>query len=178
MPHTRILARLLPVGILLLFAACGAAISAQDPMPEPLPPRAPENAVRCEQTLEQSAPSVVRPRVGGYVSVNRHLLDVPPGVLRRPTRFQMVQPQADYVLVQVTHEEAVDPGAYLRLSATHCASPPDADDLMIVYWNPETEEWEPAGEPLQLLTPEGRDSEEPAALVRVRHLSSYALVAP
>lgn len=178
MPHTRILPRTLVVCALVFSAACAAGVTAQDPLPEPIPPRPPENAVRCDQTLQQSAPVVIRPEIGGYASVNRHLLDVPSGVLSSAIRFQMIQPEAEYVLVQVTHQEAVDPGTYLKLSATHCSSPPERDDLVIMYWNPETEDWEPAGEALRLLTPEGERSEEPAAVVRVRHLSNYALALP
>lgn len=134
----------------------------------PVPPP-PVGAVMCPASVTRSKPGWFGP-IGGYLPLDRHLLDVPPGVLQQSVRFVLREPAADYVVIEVLPDNQQFQGRVVRLtvSAVRCDEPPSGP-LKLLRWNPRTEQWDPVVS--QKLLNEG----EAAVTAELDHLSKYAL---
>lgn len=183
----------LPLALVALFAACDP----EPPQPEtpqtgvaqaegagavvpqeagPLPP-APDGAVVCKQAADKS-PVVEVGAHGGYVSVGRHLLSIPPRAVSGRVPFQIDQPEAPYVVVRLgPHGQKFSRSTYLILSTAGCEFPDPSRPLKVVRWT--GSEWETVPRATLTLAPEGQTdglvTDEVTAVGQLNTLSSYAL---
>lgn len=177
MPRSRVSPALLLTSLLLTLSGCATSqpkvqvdvAERRDFVPPP-----PDGYIACQQTLQVS-PAVMIDSNGGYVSIGRHLLNVPPGSVSGQVTFQMVRPKADYVVVQVgPHQKKFDRSIYLTLSTAGCALPKDPGSLKVVLWT--MNGWVDVARANIALTPgEDQRALEFTAAAQLDSLSNYAL---
>lgn len=148
-------------------------VQEEEPVPEP-----PAGAVLCEQPAQDSPVVEIGPN-GGYVSVGRHLLSVPPGAVSGRVPFQMRQPQAPYVVVQVgPHGHQFSRSSFLVVSTAGCQDPDPSRPYKVVRWTRGA--WEDVPQATLTITPRGRQDgmatvQEITAVGQLDALSNYAI---
>lgn len=166
-PATPVSRVVLPVALLVLLSSCGEAQGPESTIPE-----APAGRVACPADARASASVQVDPQGGRLALPNGHSISFPRGSVPSRTTFELVEPRADYVVVELlgpsrTFPEGARPT--LEISTARCGAAVVAEGLRILRWS--GSRWDPVPAPTAVRT-EGNVS---YLSVVLDHFSIYTL---